>query len=106
MRVPIKSAMTVWSVSAVTFAALLFFLIPLPAGAHSGGLNAQGCHAGSQPYHCHRPQVPNSQNSPPVNKSRTGICHIEGSRYYLQTKKFTPFNNISTCLASGGRLPK
>jgi len=27
------------------------------AFAHSGGLNAAGCHAGSQPYHCHRPQV-------------------------------------------------
>lgn len=23
------------------------------AGAHSGGTNAEGCHAGSQPYHCH-----------------------------------------------------
>lgn len=22
--------------------------------AHSGGLNASGCHAGSRPYHCHR----------------------------------------------------
>lgn len=22
--------------------------------AHSGGLDASGCHAGSQPYHCHR----------------------------------------------------
>ena len=22
--------------------------------AHSGGLNKQGCHAGSKPYHCHR----------------------------------------------------
>lgn len=22
--------------------------------AHSGGLNSQGCHAGSRPYHCHR----------------------------------------------------
>lgn len=27
---------------------------PLPAYAHSGGLNSQGCHAGSRPYHCHR----------------------------------------------------
>ena len=25
-----------------------------PALAHSGGLNAEGCHAGSRPYHCHR----------------------------------------------------
>ena len=24
--------------------------------AHSGGLNKQGCHAGSKPYHCHRAQ--------------------------------------------------
>jgi|TARA_B110000238_G_C16066870_1_gene413152 endonuclease YncB( thermonuclease family) len=23
------------------------------ATAHSGGLNKQGCHAGSKPYHCH-----------------------------------------------------
>lgn len=22
--------------------------------AHSGGLNSQGCHGGSRPYHCHR----------------------------------------------------
>ena len=26
------------------------------AAAHSGGLNKKGCHAGSQPYHCHRAQ--------------------------------------------------
>lgn len=24
------------------------------ATAHSGGLDSNGCHAGSQPYHCHR----------------------------------------------------
>ncbi|MDB4198557.1 YHYH domain-containing protein [Ascidiaceihabitans sp.] len=23
------------------------------ADAHTGGLNKQGCHAGSKPYHCH-----------------------------------------------------
>ena len=36
---------------------LLLILAPLgptSSDAHSGGLNAQGCHAGSQPYHCHR----------------------------------------------------
>ena len=31
-------------------------IVPVPAVAHSGGLNAAGCHAGSQPYHCHRSQ--------------------------------------------------
>jgi len=40
---------------------LLLFLVisfsPVIVGesnAHSGGLNASGCHGGSQPYHCHR----------------------------------------------------
>ena len=26
------------------------------ADAHSGGLDKQGCHAGSKPYHCHKAQ--------------------------------------------------
>lgn len=39
--------------------ALLAILLLLPlvasnAVAHSGGLDSNGCHAGSQPYHCHR----------------------------------------------------
>jgi hypothetical protein len=28
-------------------------LIPLAVEAHPGGTDANGCHAGSQPYHCH-----------------------------------------------------
>ena len=39
-------------------AAILFLVAgSLTAGdayAHSGGLDGNGCHAGSQPYHCHR----------------------------------------------------
>ena len=31
-------------------------LAPAPVWSHSGGLDAKGCHAGSKPYHCHRPQ--------------------------------------------------
>lgn len=36
--------------------ATITLLLSLAAGsalAHSGGTNANGCHAGSQPYHCH-----------------------------------------------------
>lgn len=33
---------------------LALSLAPISANAHSGGLNSQGCHGGSQPYHCHR----------------------------------------------------
>jgi len=35
----------------LTINALLF---ASPAWAHSGRLNSQGCHGGSQPHHCHR----------------------------------------------------
>ncbi len=35
-----------------------------PALAHSGGTDANGCHAGSQPYHCHRPRTVPSQPAP------------------------------------------
>ena len=35
---------------------LLFIVLTTHAAAHSGGLNKKGCHAGSQPYHCHRAQ--------------------------------------------------
>ncbi len=37
--------------------------------AHSGGLNSQGCHAGSQPYHCHRAQAQTEQFTPLRNPS-------------------------------------
>jgi len=36
-------------------AVLIAAAIPAaPLVAHSGGVDANGCHAGSQPYHCHR----------------------------------------------------
>lgn len=34
--------------------ALMQFTTSQELLAHSGGLNAAGCHAGSRPYHCHR----------------------------------------------------
>ena len=33
---------------------IILVLLPDKAIGHSGGLNSQGCHAGSKPYHCHR----------------------------------------------------
>ena len=39
---------------AIVVILLLSSLTPNRSVAHSGGLNAAGCHAGSQPYHCHR----------------------------------------------------
>lgn len=36
------------------FLSLCIGLLPSGLVAHSGGLNSQGCHSGSQPYHCHQ----------------------------------------------------
>ena len=41
-------------VTLTAFAFTLFLSAPNEVEAHSGGLNSQGCHAGSKPYHCHR----------------------------------------------------
>ena len=38
------------------FLIFLIVVFATHAAAHSGGLNKQVCHAGSQPYHCHRAQ--------------------------------------------------
>ena len=37
------------------FITLLVF-IASQAASHGGGVNKQGCHSGSQPYHCHKVQ--------------------------------------------------
>lgn len=44
--------------------------------------------------------------SPMVKKSTASICHAKGTRYYNQTKHFTPYTTLKECLKSGGRLPK
>ena len=60
----------------------IFLLVPFVASsvlnAHSGGLNAQGCHAGSQPYHCHRPQAQPAQSAPSVNSTNGNREVISG----------------------------
>ena len=92
-----------------------------PAAAHSGGLDASGCHTNRKTgdYHCHRaartpgasapaPNVASPDVAPSgvVKKSRSGICHAPGTTYYAQTHRFTAHESIEACLASGGRLPK
>ena len=61
----------------------IFLLVPFGASnvlnAHSGGLNAQGCHAGSQRYHCHRPQAQPAQSTPSRNSTNANREIISGS---------------------------
>ena len=46
------------------------------------------------------------RTEPLVKKSKTGICHEAGTRYYNQTKYFENYSSIQDCIKSGGRLPK
>lgn len=41
-----------------------------------------------------------------VKKSSSGICHDDSSPFFERTKRFTEFKTLSSCLDSGGRLPK
>jgi hypothetical protein len=86
-----------------------------PVGAHSGGLNSAGCHTNRKTgdYHCHRatpaasPAAMMAADNPGViKKSQSGICHAPGTTYYAQTLRFTPYETLAACLASGGRLPR
>ena len=48
-----------------------------------------------------------SLKEPIVKKSRSNICHWkESSPYYSMTKNYQPFQDIQSCLNSGGRCPK
>jgi len=41
-----------------------------------------------------------------VKKSKSDICHDKYSSSYDRTKNYTSFDTLSSCLDSGGRLPK
>ena len=61
--------------------------------AHSGGLNKQGCHAGSQPYHCHRAQ----EADPSVSSDQTVLI---GTVTYVRDGDTIEVNNVPIRLAA------
>jgi hypothetical protein len=50
--------------------------------------------------------TPTVATDPETKKSTAGLCHERGTRYYTQTKTFTPYSSLAACLASGGKVPK
>ena len=86
------------SAATVQLAALVAtLLIPshaskISAHAHSGGLNSEGCHAGSRPYHCHR-----GSPAPKAGKKRRKA--EQGSR----SKGSERAINSIFCASIGGR---
>ena len=56
---------------------LLLFGLPNSSIAHSGGLDKQGCHAGSKPYHCHRKQNSTASTQPKSGSVISGtVTHV------------------------------
>ena len=64
-------------------------------------------YVGETPVSCNEVSGTGSPPSAPtiVKKSRSGICHTSASRWYTRTKHFTSFDDLASCLASGGRRP-
>ena len=97
--------------------------------AHSGGTNSDGCHAGSQPYHCHNRPAPTRQtpvyrsaptNSAPAPARRTrvdawsapyasgsGVVCIQDGPTNIRTSPNALPSSIRATLSTGscGRLP-
>lgn len=63
--------------------------------AHSGGLDSNGCHAGSKPYHCHRASSEMMGNRLKCELgSRSSECIGLGSSQYQSTPKATIQSSI------------
>ena len=82
----------------------LVLLGMVTARAHSGRLDANGCHyeAGLRNYHCSKMPKPNPDVDAPVKKSRENICHDKTSPNYKTIKYFIRYETMEACLKSGG----
>ncbi len=79
----------------------------LPAAAHEGGLDRNGCHydRSNGSYHCHKQTTeiaPNPDRAAGAKKSRENICHDKGSSNYRSIRYFISYRDMDACLASGG----
>ena len=76
-----------------TISIFFFILLVTHAAAHSGGLNKKGCHAGSQPYHCHRAQ----EAAPSVSSEQTVLT---GKVTHVRDGDTIEVNNVPIRLAA------
>ena len=79
----------------------------LPAAAHEGGLDRNGCHydRSNGSYHCHKKTseiAPNSDLKAGAKKSRENICHDAQSPNYRQLRYFISYRDMDACIAGGG----
>jgi hypothetical protein len=69
----------------------IFSIISINSFAHSGGTDSNGCHAGSQPYHCH-----NGGDGDSTSSLELGAWDLNaGYQYHLKDSAFIPFIGAS-----------
>ena len=71
----------------------IVIILTTQAAAHSGGLNKQGCHAGSQPYHCHK-----SAKVAPIASSNSAI--LSGTVTHVRDGDTIEVNGIAVRLSA------
>ncbi len=75
------------------------FIFIQQAYAHSSGLNASGCHAGSKPYHCHRfenDMVRNRLRCDLASRSKECKSDTSNSAKYSSTNSFVNSESENT----------
>ena len=66
----------------------LLCTVPMTAFAHSGGTDSNGCHAGSEPYHCH-----NGEKSSAISMGAWDIN--SGYQYQFDKTSIIPYLGVS-----------
>lgn len=74
----------------IVFLLLCFFYIP-NTYAHSGGTDKNGCHAGSQPYHCHN----GGSSSENAGLDFNGWDFNLGYQYLIDESQISPYIGFS-----------
>lgn len=72
---------------------ILIISISSKVYSHSGGTDSNGCHAGSQPYHCHNGG--NSSTSEHSSVNFGGWDINLGYQYHLEENPYIPYAGLS-----------
>jgi len=82
------------------FLLIFAFSIASAAYAHSGGLDQNGCHSGSQPYHCHRSPA-ELQSTPRTHDTQIESTQIiQGTISHVRDGDTFILNNLPIRLAA------
>ena len=84
----------------------LLLVVTSQATAHSGGTNKYGCHAGSQPYHCHNSKTPSEPSYPDIEERKPSYPDYKTELRETPPKSLVAefYDKITGSIAYGLRL--